>query len=310
VPDVAGHTAGRGSVPSYAAVEAAVRALARVVEYAAWRAKPHGELVHPETVDLAAARELVARTLQDGPKSADDPGGRELTFDELRALLATYGVDLWQRYEVASEQEAVDAAERLGYDVVLKATADHLRHRPDLAHVWRNIADEEEMREAWTGMHASVPSAASAGFIVQKAAPPGVPVTIAGMEDPLFGPVVSFGVSGPLTELMGDRSYRIPPMHSGDASDMVREIRSAPLLFGYRGSEQVDVPAVEDLLLRVAQLKNDLPHVRSLELDLVLVGTAGATVLNAVGRVEPVADARSSWFTRRLSTEAGDTVGA
>jgi acyl-CoA synthetase (NDP forming) len=158
-------------------------------------------------------------------------------------------------------------------------------------------------------MQASVPSAASAGFIVQKAAPPGVPVTIAGMEDPLFGPVVSFGVSGPLTELMGDRSYRIPPMHSGDASDMVREIRSAPLLFGYRGSEQVDVPAVEDLLLRVAQLKNDLPHVRSLELDLVLVGTAGATVLNAVGRVEPVADARSSWFTRRLSTEAGDTVG-
>ncbi len=309
VPDVAGSTAGRGSVPSYAAVEAAVRALARVVEYATWRAKPHGELVHPETVDLAAARELVARTLQDGPKSADDPGGRELTFDELRALLATYGVDLWQRYEVASEQEAVDAAERLGYDVVLKATADHLRHRPDLAHVWRNIADEEEMREAWTGMHASVPSAASAGFIVQKAAPPGVPVTIAGMEDPLFGPVVSFGVSGPLTELMGDRSYRIPPMHSGDASDMVREIRSAPLLFGYRGSEQVDVPAVEDLLLRVAQLKNDLPHVRSLELDLVLVGTAGATVLNAVGRVEPVADARSSWFTRRLSTEAGDTVG-
>ena len=87
------------------------------------------------------------------------------------------------------------------------------------------------------------------------------------MEDPLFGPVVSFGVSGPATELMGDRAYRIPPMHSGDASDMVREIRSAPLLFGYRGSEKVDVDAVEHLLLRVAQLKNDLPQVRSLELE-------------------------------------------
>ena len=95
------------------------------------------------------------------------------------------------------------------------------------------------------------------------------------MEDPLFGPVVSFGVSGPATELLGDRSYRIPPMHGGDASDMVREIQAAPLLFGYRGSEQVDVAAVEDLLLRVAQLKNDLPQVRSLELNLVLVGAAG-----------------------------------
>jgi hypothetical protein len=96
-------------------------------------------------------------------------------------------------------------------------------------------------------------------------------------------------------------------MHSGDVNDMVREIRAAPLLFGYRGSEQVDVEAVEHLLLRLAQLKNDLPQVRSLELNLVLAGADGATVLNAVGRVEPVTDARSDWFVRRLSTQAGDT---
>ncbi len=128
------------------------------------------------------------------------------------------------------------------------------------------------------------------------------------MEDPLFGPVVSFGVSGPATELLADRSYRIPPMHGGDASDMVREIKAAPLLFGYRGSEQVDVEAVEQLLLRVAQLKNDLPQVRSLELNLVLVGLRGATVLNGTARVEPVDDARSDWYVRRLSTQAGDTL--
>jgi hypothetical protein len=97
-------------------------------------------------------------------------------------------------------------------------------------------------------------------------------------------------------------------MHSGDASDMVREIRSAPLLFGYRGSEEVDVPAVEHLLLRVAQLKNDLPQVRSLELTLVLAGAQGATVLNGTARVEPVGDVRSDWFVRRLSTQAGDTL--
>ena len=163
---------------------------------------------------------------------------------------------------------------------MLKATADHLRQRPDLAHVWRNIDTEAEMRDAWQSMQEVIGRPESAGFIVQRVAPPGVPVGIAGMEDPLFGPVVSFGVSGPATELMGDRAYRIPPMHSGDASDMVREIRSAPLLFGYRGSEKVDVDAVEHLLLRVAQLKNDLPQVRSLELNLVLVGPHGATVLN------------------------------
>ncbi len=302
VPDVAGSTAGRGSVPSYPAVEAAVRALARVVEYAAWLAKPEGALVPPDTVDSDAGRRLVTEVL------AGDPEGRDLAFDELRTLLAAYGIDLWERFPVGSEAEAVEAAGRLGYDVVLKATAEHLRDRPDLAHVWRNIHTEQELREAWGSMQRSLEDPRPAGFIVQKVAQPGVPVTVAGMEDPLFGPVVSFGVSGLATELLGDRSYRIPPMHSGDANDMVREIRSAPLLYGYRGSEQVDVEAVEHLLLRVAQLKNDLPQVRSLDLTLVLVGPQGATVLNAVGRVEPGPDARSDWFTRRLSVEAGDTL--
>jgi acyl-CoA synthetase (NDP forming) len=302
VPDVAGSTAGRGSVPSYAAVEAAVRALARVVEYAAWRTKPLGELVAPDTVDAASARQLVSGVL------ATDEHGRDLEFEELQAVLGAYGIDLWDRLPARTEDEAVAAAERLGYDVVLKATAEHLRQRPDLAHVWRNIDTEEEMRDAWATMQELIDSPEAAGFIVQKGAAPGVPVTIGGMEDPLFGPVVSFGVSGAATELLGDRSYRIPPMHSGDVSDMVREIRAAPLLFGYRGGEEVDVDAVEHLLLRVAQLKNDLPQVRSLELNLVLVGAKGATVLNAVGRVEPVTDARSDWFVRRLSTQAGDTL--
>ena len=305
VPDVAGHTAGRGSVPSYPAVEAAVRALARVVEYAAWRAKPLGELVAPESVDMMAARGLVSRIL------TTDEAGRDLTFDELHSLLAAYGIDLWERIPVATADEAVAAAEQLGWGVdgvVLKATAEHLRQRPDLAHVWRNIDNEAEMRDAWETMQSLIEGPAAAGFIVQRVAKPGVPVTLGGMEDPLFGPVVSFGVSGHATELLGDRSYRIPPMHSGDASDMVREIRAAPLLFGYRGSEEVDVAAVEHLLLRLAQLKNDLPQVRSLELNLVLVGADGATVLNAVGRVEPVTDARSDWFVRRLSTQAGDTL--
>jgi acyl-CoA synthetase (NDP forming) len=302
VPDVAGSTAGRGSVPSYPAVESAVRALACVVEYAAWRAKPLGELVEPEDVDAERARKQVNRIL------VDDHDGRDLDFDELRDLLDAYGIDLWERIRVDGEEDAVEAARRLDYDVVLKATAEHLRQRPDLAHVWRNIETEAEMRNAWRTMQTLIDVPESAGFIVQRNAPPGVPVSVAGMEDPLFGPVVSFGVSGVATELLGDRSYRIPPMHRGDVADMVREIKAAPLLFGYRGSEQVDTAAAEDLLLRVAQLKNDLPEMRSLELNLVLVGADGATVLNAVGRVEPVADARSDWFVRRLSTEAGDTL--
>ncbi len=302
VPDVAGNTAGRGSVPSYPAVEAAVRALARVVDYAEWRRNPEGELVAAEQVDLPRARRVVDRAL------AEAPGGRELSFAELHDVLGAYGIDLWDRVPVDGEDAAVRAGEDLGYDVVLKATAEHLRHRPDLSHVRRDIGDEAEMRDAWQGLSKLLGPSDQAGFIVQKVASPGVPVTMGGIEDPLFGPVVSFGVTGVATELLGDRSYRIPPMHGGDVADMVREIKSAPLLFGYRGSGPVDMEAVEDLLLRLAQLKNDVPQLSSLDLTLVLVATQGATVLNAVGRVDRVSDARSDWFTRRLSVQAGDSL--
>ncbi len=144
--------------------------------------------------------------------------------------------------------------------------------------------------------------------MVQKNAPPGVPVAVRSIEDPLFGPVVSFGISGPLTELLGDKSYRIPPLGERDAAAMVREIRSSPMLFGYRGAETVDVAAVEQLILRVARLQHDLPQIASLELSLVLAGVSGLSVLTASARVEPVADPRSDWFVRRMPDHPGDTI--
>ncbi|KQV70078.1 CoA-binding protein [Nocardioides sp. Root122] len=302
VPDVAGSSAGRGSVPSYPAVEAAVRALAHVVEYAVWLRFPQAAPLEPSSSERDKARHLVNELLMRHPE------GRDLDFDEQHRLLGAYGIDLWDTYAVASLDEAVAAGETLGWDVVLKATADHLRDRPDLAHVWRNIDGAGDMKDAWSSLNHVITDPDNAGFVVQRNAPPGVPLTISTMEDPLFGPVISFGVSGPLTELLGDRSYRIPPLAEHDAQDMVREIRASPLLFGYRGSEIVDVEEVERLVRQVAQLQHDLPQVRALQLPLVLAGAEGATVLGATVRVEPVKDSRSDWFVRRLSTMPGDTL--
>ncbi len=302
VPDVAGHTAGRGSVPSYPAVEAAVRALARVVGYAVWLRTPDG--LHDEVgdVDAAGAKQLVGSVLT---KHGD---GTTLDQEQLTQLLAAYGIDLWEARPVSSAREAQTAGRELGWDVVLKATADHLRERPDLAHVWRNVDSAAEMKTAWESLNALITEPEKAGFVVQKNSPPGVPVAIRTVEDPLFGPVVSFGISGPLTELLEDQAFRIPPLVAGDAAAMVREIKSSPMLFGYRGSEVVDVAAVEHLILRVAQLQNDLPQVSSLDLSLVLAGADGVKVLTAAGRVDPVLDPRSDWFVRRLPRTPGDTL--
>ena len=302
VPDLAGHTAGRGSVPSYPAVEAAVRALARVVEYAAWlqRHDDSGGVV--EDIDPEGAKRLANKVLMNSPE------GRELTDDELRDLLGCYGVEVWERLHAASVDEAVAAGKRLGWDVVLKATAERLRQRPDLAHVWRNIDDEEEMRDAWQSLMQIISDPKDAEFVVQRTAAPGVPIAIGGLEDPLFGPAISFGISGALTDLVGDRAYRIPPISALDAAETVRSIKAAPLLFGYRGSEQVDVDAVEDLIRRVAQLKIDLPQVSQLDLMLVHATAEGVSVLHASGRVDHVPDARSDLFVRRLTAPPGDTL--
>jgi acyl-CoA synthetase (NDP forming) len=308
VPDLAGSTAGRGSVPSYHSPEAAVRALAKTVEYAAWLSRPVGQEDQPGDADPARAKQVVVKALLDAR------GGRDLTEEEVAELIAAYGIEMWLRHPVASEEEAVGAARRLiaeepdGAGVVLKATAEHLRHRPDLGHVWRNIETEEEMRHAWRTMQALVLPGASPGFVVQRNAAAGVPVAVRAVEDPLFGPVVSFGISGAATELLGDYSYRIPPLHPADAAEMVHGIKAAPLLFGYRGSEPVDTAAIEQLLLSVARLKDDLPQVRELSLDLVVVAARGATVLTACARVQPATATRSDAFARRMPTLVGDTA--
>jgi acyl-CoA synthetase (NDP forming)/GNAT superfamily N-acetyltransferase len=302
VPDLAGNTAGRGSVPSYPAVEAAVRALARVVEYATWLARDDSAEHTLDNIDSTAANRTVNQVLM----TATD--GRDLTLPETITLLGHYGIELWNHIPVDSIQAAVRAGEDLGWDVVLKATAHGLRHRPDLAHVWRNIEGEEEMGAAWASLSDLITEPGTAGFVVQKTAAPGVPVDVGGLEDPLFGPVVSFSVSGALTELVGDKAYRIPPITVLDAAETVRAIKAAPLLFGYRGSELVDVPAVEDLIRRVAQLKSDLPQVRSVDLTLVHASADGVAVLSATVRVEPVLDPRSDTFVRRLNVHPGDTA--
>lgn len=302
VPDVAGDTAGRGSVPSYQAVEAAVRALARVTEYAAWLERRDVPTDVPDGIDVEAATRQVNELLMHHPE------GHDLTDEEVGTLLGHYGVVLWERVWVTSAEEAVAAGERLGWDVVLKATAERLRQRPDLGHVWRNIDDAYEMEQAWESLSSDLGDPGAAEFVVQRTASSGVPVAVAGLEDPLFGPAVSFGISGALTDLVGDRVYRIPPLSALDAAETVRGIKAAPLLFGYRGSEPVDVHAVEDLVRRVAQLKNDLPQVSRLDLDLVHATADGVSVLHAVARVDTVADPRSDSFVRRLSSPVEDTL--
>jgi acyl-CoA synthetase (NDP forming) len=250
----------RGSIPSYSTPERAVTALAKVAEYAHWRRRPVGELPELPGVDEAAGREIVRTVL------ADAPAGRDLTDDELIALLAAYGVPLLGTRTVTDADAAVAAAAEVGYPVVLKSTAPWLRHRADLGGVRLDLVDADAVRAAFTAIPSGDP------VIVQEMAAPGVATVVEIVDDPSFGALVSFGLGGVATDLLGDRAYRTLPLTDLDAAELVRAPRAWPLLDGYRGSEPVDVGALEDLLLRVARLAEDRPEVLQLRLEPVIVG--------------------------------------
>lgn len=304
VTDLQGGSAGRGSVPSYAAPESAVRALARVVGYAEWAARDHGEFHIALDHRTGDARALVRQVLAAAPR------GALLSTEQVHALLACYGIDLWTWINVHSREEAIAAGEKLGWDVVLKAGSEHLRARPDLEHVWRGITTPDAMGVAWDSLTGWTGMRADTQFFVQRSAPDGIPVSFSVTEDPLFGPLVSFGLAGAPSELLGDRSYGIPPLTDVDAAEMISNLRAAPLLYGYRGSEPVDVDAVRDVIQRLAAMKDDLPEIAELDLEPVLVGPGTLAAVSARAKVVPSADRRGDWYVRRLSQPAvtGDTL--
>jgi len=233
-------------------------------------------------VDRRAAQATVQRLLSASGRGA--PAGRPLGVAEWADLLATVGVPLVPAVPVATAEQAVAAAARLGYPVAVKSTDEALRHRVDLGGVRLDLAGPDQVRAAVTAL-ASASRPAPTVAVVQQMVPPGVPVALGVQEDPSFGAIVTLGVAGIATELLDDRAVRAVPLTDVDAADLVRAPRAAPLLFGHRGAQPVDVGALEDLLLRVSILADAAPELVELQLNPVVVASRGVHVLDARGRL-------------------------
>jgi acyl-CoA synthetase (NDP forming)/RimJ/RimL family protein N-acetyltransferase len=282
-----------GLLPRFDGSVDAIQALSALTSYALWRDRDPGAVPMVE-VDTQAAKLLVNRIL------AEQPAGRELTEVETAELLRTYGIDLVRQFAVSSSDEAVTAADQLGWNVVLKATSSNVRGRPDLASVHRNIDNAAEMAEAWKDLRklvAEIGLADDDGLsiakpVVQAMAPPGVALIITSREDAAFGPIVSLGLDGIPSELLGDTVYRVPPMTTMDAAGMVRELKAAPTLFGRQGAPGVDVALIEDLLHRVAQLSDAIPQLASVTLRPCVASVRSLSVLGARVFIAPTADQR------------------
>ncbi|MFL6169810.1 MAG: GNAT family N-acetyltransferase [Ornithinibacter sp.] len=263
------------AIPIYAMPEDAVRALAAATRYGQWRAKDHGTPVAPAGINRRIAEDVVHTVL------SVDPKGRRLTHDEASALLQAYGIDVWGKEEARTADEAVAAAERVGYPVVLKSTAPMLRHQGGVGSVRVDLRAEESVRDAWESLTERLAPLDADRLVVQKMATPGVPCVITSDEDPLFGPVIGFSVAGMPTELLGDIAYRIPPLTDVTVSELISSVKAAPVLHGHRGATPVHRAALADLIARVSVLADDLAEVASLKLNPVNAHPAGVEVLGA-----------------------------
>ncbi|MFG1699037.1 GNAT family N-acetyltransferase [Nonomuraea sp. NPDC049309] len=288
----------RGSIPSYAAPEEAVRALAHVVRYARRRAQPVAPPPELTGIDTERARTLVRETLA-GTAPETPPGGfaqpgPPVEIDAAE-LLSCYGLEVWPAEVVRSPDEAVAAAERLGWPVVVKAADPAASRRAGTVRL--GLTGPDMVRHAYAELVRE-----HAELAVQRMAPqPAVPTVVGVIEDPAFGPVVSFGLGEVTARLLADQSFRLAPLTREDASDLIRSVRAAPLLFGQYGYPPVAVDALEDLLVRVGRLSHDLPEVARLDLDQVLVGESAVVILSARATLRTPAGPRLDGGPRRLS---------
>ncbi|WP_369262855.1 GNAT family N-acetyltransferase [Streptomyces sp. R35] len=267
-------------IPAYPAAERAVRALAEAVRYAQWRrdAAEPGKVPEFEDIDEKAAAGQI-----DGLLARGD--GLTLGTEETCVLLGRYGIDVRRALPAPTPDDAVAAAGALGYPVALKTTAPHLRHRADLGGVRLDLADEEQLQRAYAELTELFGKPEELRPVVQAMAPRGVDTVVRAVIDPAAGAVLSFGLAGAASELLGDTAHRLIPVTDRDATSLVRSIRTAPLLFGWRGSAPVDTAALEELMLRVSRLVDDHPEVVAVSLEPVVVAPHGLSVLGATVRL-------------------------
>src|SRR5699024_4310324 len=180
------------------------------------------------------------------------------------------------------------AGQELGWPVALKVADEALRHRTDLGGVRLDLASARELRGAHATMLARVrrlgrvEGHADPVFEVQAMAEAGAACVLRAEEDPLYGPIISFGLGGDAVELLGDVSYRVPPLTEADVASLITSVRAAPRLLGHRDLPPADIAALSDVIGRVSVLKEELAEVARVELNPVLVPESGAVILSAV----------------------------
>lgn len=257
-------------VPNYPFPERAISAVEAMYKYTVWQKK-----AVPKTKKINIQKERVASIFE----KIRQMGRQYLCEDEAKQVISIYGFRIPKSILATSEAEAVQAAEEIGYPVVAKISSPDILHKSDFGGVRIGIKSASEVRRFFSDITQKaqrlMSSAEIKGVLVQQMITGGKEVILGMSRDPQFGPLLMFGLGGIYIEVLKDVTFRIAPIGSDEAEEMIHEIRSLPLLKGVRGEKPVDMNALVDSILRLSQLVTDFPDILEMDINPLIVFPEG-----------------------------------
>jgi len=256
------------AIPHYVLPEWAADAMEDAVRYRRWRDRKRTRTRVYEDVDREKATAVI--------KQASD--GYLIEPLALK-VLGAYGLPIVPSELTQNADEAVAAADQLGYPVVLRVVSPSIVHKFDVKGVMLNLKNADELRSACMEMRAAILEKYNAGdiagFLVRHMIPAGKEVILGLSRDPVFGHVIMCGLGGIYVEALKDVTFRITPISEATATRMINTLRTAAVLKGLRGEAPSDIPAIENCLKRLSQLATDFPEIAELDINPLIVHPAG-----------------------------------
>lgn len=253
-------------VPVYIFPEAIAKTLMTLQKHNEWLNRPRGKVKNFK-VNSAKVQQLV-----------DDAYANKLDAiigDEAISLLDAYGIPA-AAYDYADNvTEAVNVAKKIGYPVVMKINTPQILHKTEKGGVLVDLRTDKEIRSAFNELKKRVGKLKKGekfSVAMQPLITGGVETVLGMTIDPSFGPLLMFGLGGIYVEVMKDVSFRINPLTDYGAKEMIRSIKSYPLLTGFRGAEKVDLTTLEETLLRLSQLVRDFDCFAEIDINPFIAG--------------------------------------
>ncbi|QLH09621.1 4-hydroxybutyrate--CoA ligase [Candidatus Nitrosotenuis sp. DW1] len=259
-----------GDVPYYTYAEGAIRALRAMLKFTAWQQSTEG------TITKFKADKVKVKKVFDAVKKQ---GRTNLLEEEGQEVLRAYGFPLPQSILAKTEDEAVKAAKKIGFPVVMKIASPQIIHKSDAGGVKVGMSNEKDVRDAFNTIIKNAKKynqkATIKGILVQEMVKGGKELIIGSKLEPGFGPVIMLGMGGIYVEVLKDVTFRLAPVTNKEADDMINSIKTKKLLEGVRGEKPSDLKKLSELIQKLSALVTDFKEIKELDMNPVLVMEQG-----------------------------------